>query len=102
MTCSVATAGSGVRANDPGGRHNGTNTRLAVFVGSADRFTPVAMEVFPSRAHRGLEEILRKFGSQHSQAVDAAGLGIAGPRLPWVVDRAAVADALRVGPRARR
>jgi glucokinase len=85
----------------------GTNTRVALFEGSADRLTPVAVEVFPSPAHRSLEEILGKFRAQHSEAVDAAAFGIAGPvfngrcetpNLAWVVDRAVVAGALGVEP----
>ena len=50
----------------------GTNTRLALFEGSADRLTAVATEVFPSPAHRGPEEILRKFGHLALTQVHAA------------------------------
>jgi glucokinase len=85
----------------------GTNTRLALFEGNADRLTPAAIEVFPSGAHRGPEEIVQKFRAQHSHPVDAAAFGIAGPvyngrsetpNLPWIVDRAALANALGVEP----
>ena len=85
----------------------GTNTRLALFDGTADRLTPVAVEVYPSPAHHGLEEIALKFRAQHNQTVNAAAFGIAGPvrngrsetpNLPWIVDQTAVADALGIKP----
>lgn len=85
----------------------GTNTRLALFDGTADRLTPVAIEVYPSPVHRGLEEIALKFRAQHNQPVNAAAFGIAGPvrngrcetpNLPWIVDQAAVAEALSIKP----
>jgi glucokinase len=81
----------------------GTNTRLALFDGSATKLTPVIIEVFPSRTHSGLEEVLRKFRAKHSQQIEAASFGIAGPvrngrcqtpNLPWVVDSAAIAGLL--------
>lgn len=81
----------------------GTNTRLALFDGSATKPTPVVIDVFPSRDHRGLEEILRQFRAQHSQAIEAASFGIAGPvrngrsqtpNLPWIVDSATLANLL--------
>ncbi len=81
----------------------GTNTRLAFFDGGATKLTPVAMEVFPSRAHNGLEEIVRQFLAQHNLLVEAASFGIAGPvqhgrsqtpNLPWIVDAAALAKVL--------
>lgn len=81
----------------------GTITRLALFDGSTTKPTPIVIEVFPSRNHSGPEEILREFRAQHSQAVEAASFGIAGPvrngrcqtpNLPWVVDSASVADVL--------
>jgi len=81
----------------------GTNTRLALFNGGGTTLAPVVMEVFASRDHSGPEEILRKFRAQHSQAVEAASFGIAGPvrggrcqtpNLPWTVDAASVANVL--------
>ena len=86
----------------------GTNTRLALFEGSATRLVRVATEVFSSPAHKGPEEILHKFLAKtgHGQVpLEAAGLGIAGPvvngrsetpNLPWVVQAAAIADTLGV------
>lgn len=81
----------------------GTNTRLAFFEGSAQRPVPVVSQVYPSRTHRGLEEILRIFLAEHQQPVESAAFGIAGPvkdgrcqtpNLPWNVDCASVAQFL--------
>jgi glucokinase len=72
----------------------GTNTRLAFFEGTPERLNPIAIEVFPSRDHKGPEEIVKKFISEHGQAPAAACFGIAGAvrdgvvettNLPWVV-----------------
>jgi len=85
----------------------GTNTRLALFAGTADRLEVVAMEVYPSPAHKGLEEIALKFRAQHAEPADAAAFGIAGPvrngrcetpNLPWIVDESAVSAALGIRP----
>lgn len=81
----------------------GTNTRLAFFEGSAQKPVAVVSEVYPSRVHRGLEEILRIFLAAHQQPVESAAFGIAGPvkdgrcqtpNLPWNVDCASVAQFL--------
>ena len=81
----------------------GTNTRLALFDGCATKPTAVVIEVFPSKTHSGPEEILKKFRTKHSQPVEAASFGIAGPvrggrcqtpNLPWVVDSVSVANVL--------
>jgi glucokinase len=81
----------------------GTNTRLAFFEGTAERPVPVVSEVYPSRIHRGLEEIVRVFLADHQEPVEAAAFGIAGPvhngrcqtpNLPWNVDCASVAQSL--------
>ena len=81
----------------------GTNTRLAFFEGSAQRPVPVVSEVYPSRSHRGLEEILRIFLAAHQEPVESAAFGIAGPvkdgrcqtpNLPWNVDCASIAQFL--------
>jgi len=72
----------------------GTNTRLAFFEGTSDRLTSRAIEIFPSRDHKGPEEIVKKFIAKHGQAPAAACFGIAGAvrdgvvettNLPWVV-----------------
>ena len=81
----------------------GTNTRLAFFEGTPDHLKPVAIEVFPSAAHKGPEEIARKFLAKHKLPVDAACFGIAGAvvdgrveptNLPWLVDERDIAGAL--------
>lgn len=73
----------------------GTNTRLAYFEGTPDHLNPIAIEVFPSREHKGLAEIAKMFLSRHGQTARAACFGIAGAvvdghveatNLPWVVD----------------
>lgn len=78
----------------------GTNTRLAFFDGTPEKLTPLVIEVFPSREHKGLEEIALKFVAKHAQKADAACFGIAGavidghvetPNLPWIVDAAHLA-----------
>src|SRR5260370_92899 len=83
----------------------GTNTRLAFFEGTADRLTPLAIEVFPSGAHKGPEEIARKFLAKHKHTVDAACFGIAGavvdgrvetPNLPWQVNERDLAAELHL------
>src|SRR5579871_5143194 len=80
----------------------GTNTRLALFEGTPERLTPSAIEIFPSREHSGLEEIVKSFIAKHKQTPDAACFGIAGAirdgtveatNLPWVVNvKTLVAD----------
>jgi glucokinase len=61
------------------------------------------IDVFPSRDHKGPEEIARHFIAKHHQTVDAACFGIAGavrdgqvvtPNLPWVVDAKHIAAEL--------
>jgi glucokinase len=73
----------------------GTNTRLAFFEGTPEHLNAVAIEVFPSRDHKGLAEIARLFLEKHDQKARAAVFGIAGAvvdgrveatNLPWVVD----------------
>jgi glucokinase len=81
----------------------GTNTRLAIFDGTASKPRAIAIEVFPSAAHSGLPEIVRKFRAQQSHPIEAACFGVAGPvrdgkaRLPnltWTVDSAELAAEL--------
>jgi glucokinase len=81
----------------------GTNTRLAFFEGTPDRLTPVVIDVFPSRDHKGPEEIAQAFLAKHNQTAAAACFGIAGavrngrvetPNLPWVVDARHIAQEL--------
>ena len=81
----------------------GTNTRLAFFEGTPDRLTPVVIDVFPSRDHKGPEEIARAFITKHKHTPKAACFGIAGavrdgqvttPNLPWVVNAKHIANEL--------
>ena len=81
----------------------GTNTRLAFFEGTPDRLTPVVIDIFPSRDHKGPEEIAKVFLAKHNQTAAAACFGIAGavrdgrvetPNLPWVVDARHIAQEL--------
>jgi len=80
----------------------GTKTNIAFF---RDGKQPdvVVQQTFPSRAHKGLEEIVRQFLSAHALQVRHAAFGVAGPvrngrceatNLPWVVDAAALAAEL--------
>jgi len=81
----------------------GTNTRLALFEHGEGRHEPVVMEVFPSRAHASLEEIVELFTQKNHQAIEHACLGVAGPirngvaqlsNLSWKVDSHRLADHL--------
>jgi glucokinase len=83
----------------------GTHTRLALF--DADPHEPLALTVYPSRKHAGLEEIVAAFLAEHPAELEGACFDVAGPvrngrakttNLPWVVDARRVAD--RVGLRS--
>ncbi|HTS49380.1 MAG TPA: glucokinase [Bryobacteraceae bacterium] len=83
----------------------GTNTRLAFFEGTPSHLTAVAIEVFPSREHNGLEEIAKKFIATHNQVPRAACFGIAGAvrdgvvattNLPWTVSVKKIGEALGI------
>lgn len=83
----------------------GTNTRVAFFEGDPTHLNPVVIEVFPSRQHRGPEEIARKFLANHKHPIDSACFGIAGPvrdgraetpNLPWVVESKNIAAELGI------
>src|ERR1700722_847324 len=83
----------------------GTNTRLAFFEGTPDHLNTVAVEVFPSREHKGLAEIARIFLEKNHQTARAAVFGIAGAvvdgrveatNLPWVVDARKLASELGI------
>jgi glucokinase len=83
----------------------GTHTRLALF--DADPHEPLALTVYPSREHAGLEEIVTVFLAEHPADLEGACFDVAGPvrngrarttNLPWIVDARRVAD--RVGLRS--
>ncbi len=74
----------------------GTKTVLSAYVHSADGLKSVREEVYPSGAHRSLEEIMRKFlDAGEGESYEAWCFGVAGPvregkcrvtNLPWVMD----------------
>ena len=77
----------------------GTHTRLALF--DADPHEPLALAVYPSREHAGLEEIVAAFLAEHPADLEGACFDVAGPvrdgrvkttNLPWIVDARRVAD----------
>ena len=77
----------------------GTSTRLALVDG--DPRDPVALEVYRSREHAGLEEMVREFLAAHPAEVRRACFGVAGPvrggrcvdttNLAWPVEGASLA-----------
>lgn len=79
----------------------GTHTRLALFDG--DPHEPLALGIYPSRKHAGLEEIVGMFLAEHPAEVDCACFDVAGPvrngrvrttNVPWIVDARQVADTI--------
>jgi glucokinase len=81
----------------------GTKTNLGLFDVQQGKLTRVANKRYPSREHRGLEEIVADFVSVTGAKATAAGFGIAGPivdnrvrtgNLPWVIDGAVMAKQL--------
>src|SRR3954470_14167489 len=83
----------------------GTHTRLALFDG--DPHEPLALAIYPSRKHAGLEEIVAGFLADHPADLEGACFDVAGPvsngrvkttNLPWIVDAGRLAD--RIGLRS--
>jgi glucokinase len=79
----------------------GTHTRLALFDG--DPHEPLALAIYPSRKHTGLEGIVAAFLAEHPAELDCACFDVAGPvrngrvrttNLPWIVDARQVADTI--------
>lgn len=79
----------------------GTKTRLAIFSVEDGPRKPLAETVFPSDDYASLEEIVRKFLSQHDYEIERASFDVAGPvvngqakitNLPWVVDADEIAE----------
>lgn len=73
----------------------GTNTRVALFNPEGGRLTIARERIFPSRAHKSLDEILSIFLGDEPCPATTACFGIAGPvlngkavasNLAWVVD----------------
>lgn len=79
----------------------GTQTRLALFDGNSRE--PLALTIYPSRKHPGLEEIVAAFMAEHPVYLEGACFDVAGPirngrvkttNLPWIVDARQVADTI--------
>src|SRR5262249_37131864 len=75
----------------------GTNSRIGLFSEAVGRLHLEQETVYPSCAHSGLAEIVKKFLTEHNISVNRAAFGIAGPvlngivstpNLPWVIDQA--------------
>jgi glucokinase len=83
----------------------GTNARLAYFQAQNGHLTVAAESVFPSREHRGLDEIVGQFVAQQGIRPEVACFGVAGPvrngrvetsNLPWTVDASRLAGKLQL------
>jgi glucokinase len=83
----------------------GTNARLAYFQPRNDRLTVAAEGVFPSREHRGLDEIVTQFVQSQGTRPAVACFGVAGPvrngkvetsNLPWTVEASRLASELQL------
>ena len=83
----------------------GTNARLAFFKTQNGNLTLAAQGVFPSREHRGLDEIVAKFVESQGTHPDVACFGVAGPvrngrvetsNLPWTVEASRLANELHL------
>jgi len=83
----------------------GTNSRLAYFDVRDGKLNLVAEQVYPSREHSGLDEIVATFVSCQPQKPDYACFGIAGPvrngrveasNLPWLVEASRLAEELKL------
>lgn len=75
----------------------GTNSRMALFASENGRLRLAVEKTYPSRQHKGLEEIVNRFLSETGAKVEMACCGIAGPvvrgravasNLPWIADAA--------------
>jgi glucokinase len=83
----------------------GTNARLAYFQSQNGHLSVASEGVFPSREHRGLDEIVSKFVEGQSVRPSLACFGVAGPvrngkvetsNLPWTVDASRLAGELQL------
>jgi glucokinase len=81
----------------------GTKTNMGLFDVQQGKLVRVGDKRYPSRQHKGLEEIVADFVKVTSAKVTAASFGIAGPvvdnrvrtgNLPWVIDGAVLAKQL--------
>ncbi|MFO7633678.1 MAG: glucokinase [Caldilinea sp.] len=83
----------------------GTKTHLAIFSLAEGPRRPVADAVFPSAAYTDLADMVREFVAQTQLPIEYASFDVAGPvvggraqltNLPWIVDGAALAAALKL------
>jgi glucokinase len=83
----------------------GTNARLAYFELQDGHLKLLSESVFPSREHRGLDEIVVKFIELQGVHPDAACFGVAGPvrngrvetsNLPWIIESSRLAKELQL------
>jgi len=81
----------------------GTKSNLGLFDVQQGALVRVANKRYPSREHKGLEEIVKDFVAVTKAKVTAASFGIAGPvvdykvragNLPWIIDGATLASQL--------
>ncbi|HXQ27184.1 MAG TPA: glucokinase [Candidatus Acidoferrales bacterium] len=81
----------------------GTKSNLGLFDVQQGALVRLADKRYPSREHRGLEEIVKDFVATTGAKVTAASFGIAGPvvdykvragNLPWIIDGATLASQL--------
>jgi glucokinase len=83
----------------------GTNARLAYFQVNNGHLAVAVEDVFPSREHRCLDEIVAKFVASQAIKPEVACFGVAGPvrdgrvetsNLPWIVEASSLAGELRL------
>ncbi len=83
----------------------GTHARLAYFQPQDGQLKIAAQGVFPSREHRGLDEIVAQFVGRQATHPDMACFGVAGPvrngkvetsNLPWTVEASRLAAELQL------
>jgi glucokinase len=78
----------------------GTHSRLGLFRQEGGHLRLVEEEIYSSREHSGLAEIVKTFLKSKTAAIDYTSFGIAGPvlngiavtpNLPWVIDQSKLA-----------
>jgi len=83
----------------------GTNSRIAYFQVENGQPKMVREMVYPSREHRGLDEIVLRFIEAETMPIEACCFGVAGPvrngrveasNLPWIIDQASLAKELKL------
>lgn len=83
----------------------GTHTRIALFEETAGKLSMSLERIYPSRDHKGLDEILSLFLSDQQASIDRVCFGVAGPvihdqvstpNLPWVVEAVKLAHEIGV------